>query len=111
MSSDPQRPTAVVTGASSGIGAATARGLAAAGFAVVLGARRVDRCRQIAEEIAGMALPLDVTDTGSVSAFAEQVPAARLLVNTAGGAQGMESVLDAGTGAGCGRPTCSAPCG
>ena len=38
---------------------------------------------------------LDVTDAGTVSAFAEQVPAARLLVNNAGGAQGMESVLDA----------------
>ncbi len=40
-------------------------------------------------------MPLDVTDAASVSAFAEQVPAARLLVNNAGGAQGMESVLDA----------------
>lgn len=95
VASDPHPPTAVITGASSGIGAATARKLAAAGFAVVLGARRLDHCRQIAEEVGGTALPLDVTDAGSVSAFAEQVPAARLLVNNAGGARGMESVLDA----------------
>ena len=51
MTAPADRPTAVVTGASSGIGAATARALAAAGFAVVLGARRLDRCTAIAEDI------------------------------------------------------------
>jgi NADP-dependent 3-hydroxy acid dehydrogenase YdfG len=95
MTASADRPTAVVTGASSGIGAATARALAAAGFAVVLGARRVDRCSAIAEDIGGTALPLDVTDTESVRAFVEAVPECRLLVNNAGGAKGLEPVAEA----------------
>ncbi|MDQ4010981.1 MAG: SDR family oxidoreductase [Actinomycetota bacterium] len=90
-----QRATAVVTGASSGIGAATARALAADGFHVVLGARRVRRCQEIADEIGGTALPLDVLDPDSVAAFAAAVPTARVLVNNAGGAQGLEPVLEA----------------
>ncbi|MGH3795607.1 MAG: SDR family oxidoreductase [Pseudonocardiaceae bacterium] len=90
-----QQPTAVVTGASSGIGAATARALAAEGFHVVLGARRVQRCQQIAEEIGGTALRLDVLDPDSVAAFAEAVPAARVLVNNAGGAKGLDPALAA----------------
>jgi NADP-dependent 3-hydroxy acid dehydrogenase YdfG len=89
------RPTAVVTGASAGIGEATARRLAAEGFHVVLGARRVDRLERIAAEIDGTALPLDVTDPESVAAFTAQVPAARVLVNNAGGARGLEPVLGA----------------
>lgn len=89
------RPTAVVTGASSGIGAATARALGAAGFHVVLGARRVERCEEIAKEIDGTALSLDVTDRESVRAFADAVPEAKLLVNNAGGAKGLEPVADA----------------
>ena len=94
------RPTAVVTGASSGIGAATARALAKAGFHVVLGARRVDRCAEIAAEIAeagadGTAVRLDVTDPESVSAFAAAVPECKLVVNNAGGAKGLEPVADA----------------
>ncbi len=88
-------PVAVVTGASSGIGAATARALAAAGFHVVLGARRVDRCAEIAAEIAGTAVRLDVTDAESVAAFAAAVPECRLLVNNAGGAKGLEPVAEA----------------
>jgi NADP-dependent 3-hydroxy acid dehydrogenase YdfG len=90
-----QRPTAVVTGASSGIGAATARALAKAGFHVVLGARRIDRCAEIAAEIDGTALRLDVTDPESVGAFAAAVPDCRLLVNNAGGAKGLEPVIEA----------------
>lgn len=93
MSSD--RPTAVVTGASSGIGAATARALAKAGFHVVLGARRTDRCAEIAAEIDGTAVRLDVTDPESVHAFAAAIPEAKLLVNNAGGAKGLEPVIDA----------------
>ena len=89
------RPTAVVTGASSGIGAATARALAKGGFHVVLGARRVDRCAEIAAEIDGTAVRLDVTDPESVSAFAAAVPDCRLLVNNAGGAKGFEPVAEA----------------
>ncbi len=90
-----QRPVAVVTGGSSGIGAATARALAAEGFHVVLGARRVQRCQEIAEEIGGTAVALDVLDPDSVAAFAAAVPAARVVVNNAGGAQGFEPVLQA----------------
>ncbi|MFP5072328.1 SDR family NAD(P)-dependent oxidoreductase [Pseudonocardia nantongensis] len=89
------RPTAVVTGASSGIGAATARALGAAGFHVVLGARRVERCAEIAKEIDGTAMPLDVTDADSVRAFGEAVPDAKLLVNNAGGAKGLATVEEA----------------
>ncbi len=89
------RPTAVVTGASSGIGAATARALAKAGFHVVLGARRVQRCAEIAAEIDGTALPLDVTDPASVAAFADAIPEAKLLVNNAGGAKGLAPVAEA----------------
>jgi NADP-dependent 3-hydroxy acid dehydrogenase YdfG len=92
---DSGRPTAVVTGASSGIGAATARALARAGFDVVLGARRVDRCAEIAREIDGTAVRLDVTDPESVSAFVAAVPECRLLVNNAGGAKGLEPVAEA----------------
>jgi NADP-dependent 3-hydroxy acid dehydrogenase YdfG len=88
------RPVAVVTGASSGIGAATARALAGAGFAVVLGARRVDRCAALAAEIDGTALRLDVTDQESVDALAAAVPECRLLVNNAGGAHGLEPVAE-----------------
>ena len=88
-----ERPTAVVTGASAGIGAATARALAAAGFHVVLGARRMELLTQIAEEIDGTALPLDVRDAGSITTFADGVGAARVLVNNAGGAKGLDPVL------------------
>jgi NADP-dependent 3-hydroxy acid dehydrogenase YdfG len=89
---------AVVTGASSGIGAATARSLATAGFHVFLGARREDRLRELAEEIAsegGSAtpLPLDITEEESVNAFAASLPeAVHLLINNAGGAKGVERI-------------------
>jgi NADP-dependent 3-hydroxy acid dehydrogenase YdfG len=89
------RPTAVVTGASSGIGAATARALGKAGFHVVLGARRVDRCAEIAAAMDGTAVRLDVTDAESVAAFAAAIPEAKLLVNNAGGAKGLEPVAEA----------------
>ncbi|SDD42453.1 SDR family oxidoreductase, partial [Actinokineospora iranica] len=88
-------PIAVVTGASAGIGAATARHLAAAGFDVVLGARRVDRLREVAAPIGGVALELDVTDPASVEAFTAQIPACHVLVNNAGGAKGLDRVADA----------------
>ena len=92
---------AVVTGASSGIGAASARALAAAGFHVVLGARRLERLLEIAHEInavgaaEAVALTLDVSDAASVAAFAAGVPRVHLLVNNAGGAQGLEPIAEA----------------
>ena len=85
----------MITGASSGIGAATASALAAAGYEVVLGARRLERLRAIAEPLGGRALPLDVTDTASVAAFAAAVPRADVLVANAGGALGLEPIAEA----------------
>ena len=87
--------TAVITGASSGIGAASARRLAAEGFRVVLGARRTDRIQQIADEVGGSAIALDVTDADSVRSFLDQVPECGLLVNNAGGAKGLSTVEEA----------------
>ena len=87
--------TAVVTGASSGIGAATALRLAAAGYKVFAGARRIDRLEVVAAECGAEALPLDVTDPGSVEAFTAAVPECHLLVNNAGGALGLEPIADA----------------
>lgn len=87
--------TAVVTGASSGIGAASARVLAAHGWKVVVGARRIERLEALAEEIGGIALPLDVSDADAVDAFCAQVPECSLLVNNAGGALGMRTIAEA----------------
>jgi NADP-dependent 3-hydroxy acid dehydrogenase YdfG len=88
-------PTAVVTGASAGIGAATARRLAEAGFDVVIGARRVDRLREIAGAIGGRAYALDVTDTASVMSFCAAVGPCQVLINNAGGAKGLRPVAEA----------------
>ncbi|MFF8371104.1 SDR family oxidoreductase [Streptomyces lydicus] len=85
--------TAVVTGASSGIGAATARALAAAGYRVVLTARRKDRIEALAAELPGArAHALDVTDRAAVDAFASSLDRCDVLVNNAGGAFGAEPV-------------------
>ncbi len=89
------RPVAVVTGASSGIGEATARQLARAGFEVVVGARRVDRIEALAADIDGRAHVLDVTDQPSVDQFCAAVGPCRLLVNNAGGAVGLAPVAEA----------------
>ncbi|GAB87310.1 SDR family NAD(P)-dependent oxidoreductase [Gordonia rubripertincta] len=90
-----QRPIAVVTGASSGIGAATARQLAEQGYHVVLGARRVDRVEALAAEIGGTGKQLDVTDEDSVAAFVEGLDRVNVLVNNAGGAKGLDPVSTA----------------
>jgi NADP-dependent 3-hydroxy acid dehydrogenase YdfG len=86
--------TAVVTGASAGIGAATARTLRSAGFDVVIGARRMDRLEEVAHGIDARALPLDVTDAASVEAFAAAVDSCSVLVNNAGGALGLDRVAE-----------------
>lgn len=88
---------AVVTGASSGIGAATARRLAAAGYRVVLTARRKDRIEALAEEInatggQATAYPLDVTDRAAVDEFASAFKTIGVLINNAGGALGADPV-------------------
>jgi NADP-dependent 3-hydroxy acid dehydrogenase YdfG len=90
--------TAVVTGASSGIGAAAARALAGDGWRVVVGARRVERLEELAAEIGGVAHRLDVTDPESVAEFCAAVEECHLLVNNAGGAHGVESVEDSDEG-------------
>jgi NADP-dependent 3-hydroxy acid dehydrogenase YdfG len=96
-----EQSVAVVTGASSGIGAATARRLAAEGFHVVAAARRVERLDRLVEEIAaagGAATPVgcDVTSDESVAelatAVAELGRPVTLLVNNAGGARGLDPV-------------------
>lgn len=86
---------AVVTGASSGIGAATVRRLRAEGFEVVAGARRLELLREVAEPAGARALPLDVADRESVEAFCAQVPRCHVLVNNAGGALGLEPLAEA----------------
>jgi short-subunit dehydrogenase len=84
----PQQKIAVVTGASSGIGAAIARRLAERGWRCVLVARREDRLRALAEEIGGEVELCDVGDRDAVEALAARIlvrhPAVHLLVNNAG---------------------------
>ncbi|MEV4097195.1 SDR family oxidoreductase [Streptosporangium saharense] len=85
--------TAVVTGASSGIGEATARRLAAEGFDVVAAARRRDRLDKLAAEVPGIrAVSLDITSQESVDALAASLDRCDVLVNNAGGAIGLEPV-------------------
>ena len=87
--------TAVVTGASSGIGAATARALAGKGFHVFCAARRSERIETLADEIGGTAVTCDVTDEAQVAALAATVgDSLNLLVNNAGGAFGLGSVVE-----------------
>ena len=97
---------AVITGASAGIGAATAEFLAADGWHVVLAARREEKLREVEARIVAeggnaSVLVLDATNQQSIDAFTqdlEEVTAGRgidLLVNNAGGARGLDPVLDA----------------
>jgi len=89
------RPVAVVTGASSGIGAATVVALGRLGYRIVAGARRVDRVRRVVGE-RGLALPMDVTKPDSIDAFVAEVQKKfgriDVLVNNAGLARGLTPV-------------------
>ena len=112
MNGDQRR--AVITGASAGIGAATARALAAAGFTVHLGARRLDRLEALAAEIGGSAATLDVTSRASVESFVAGCPeTVDLLVNNAGKALGRDRLEDSTDDAWreMWEPTSSAWCG
>ena len=86
---------AVVTGASSGIGAAAAMTLAAQGFHVVAVARRADRIEKLAAEIEGTAVVADVTDDAAVKSLADRLRRVDVLVNCAGGARGLQPVAEA----------------
>ncbi|MDR2381892.1 MAG: SDR family NAD(P)-dependent oxidoreductase [Bifidobacteriaceae bacterium] len=90
-------PTAVVTGASSGIGQATARALAGDGWRVICAARRLERVKALAAELGGGAVGcyLDVTDQVSIDALAAQIDVCDLLVNNAGGAKGLDTIAQA----------------
>jgi NADP-dependent 3-hydroxy acid dehydrogenase YdfG len=95
MAEPTARRRAVVTGASSGIGAATARALASEGFEVVCAARRADRIEALAQEIGGIAVECDVTDTDSVAELVKTVGTPlHVLVNNAGGALGQEPISE-----------------
>jgi 3-hydroxy acid dehydrogenase / malonic semialdehyde reductase len=92
--------TAIVTGASSGIGRATARAFAGSGARLALGARRVDRLEELAAELGDdhVVLPLDVTNAESCNSFVENAISVldeiNVLVNNAGLALGRTTILD-----------------
>ena len=95
----------LITGASSGIGAAAARAFAAEGSKLILGARRVDRLESVAAECRQAGAPevlvhvLDVSQTSSVEAFVsfvrERAGRVDVLINNAGGAHGADPVAAA----------------
>ncbi|MCH9666270.1 MAG: SDR family oxidoreductase [Actinomycetia bacterium] len=89
------RRVAVVTGASAGIGEATARVLAAQGFHVICVARREAPIEALAADIDGTAIVTDITDAAAVAALAGRLDRVDVLVNNAGGARGLEAVADA----------------
>ncbi|WP_231443475.1 SDR family oxidoreductase [Brevibacterium zhoupengii] len=92
---DSTQKVAIVTGASSGIGAATAAALAQDGWQVIVAARRRDKIEKVAADIGGTAVELDVSSDESVANLAAQVDRVDLLVNNAGGARGLDPVADA----------------
>ncbi len=95
MTELPERPVALVTGASSGIGEATVRALAAVGFDTIAAARRIERCEELAREVSGRALPLDAADPASVEAMAARIGEVDVIVHSAGGAHGLERMEEA----------------
>lgn len=86
---------ALVTGASSGIGAATAEALAKDGWKVIVAARRTDKLQELATRIGARWIQLDVTDDASVAQLADSIDRLDLLVNNAGGAKGLDAVAEA----------------
>ena len=98
MVANSRKPVAVITGASSGIGAATAKALAALDYQVVGGARRLERVHK-AVGPSGVALPLDMTDPASIESFVAEVKKRfgriDVLINNAGKALGLVAVADA----------------
>jgi len=101
MSPSPSPSIVLVTGASSGFGAAVARRFSAAGSRVVLAARRVDRLEALARELPGPShvVSLDVRDRAAVERAVADLPtgfaALDVLVNSAGGAFGLEPAYEA----------------
>lgn len=90
-----ERLRAVVTGASTGIGAATARHLVAAGWSVLAVARRADRLDALAEEIGCDVLAADITVDEDVTRIVEAAGTVHAVVNNAGGARGTDTVEEA----------------
>lgn len=87
----PDRLRAVVTGASTGIGAATARQLVAAGWSVLAVARRADRLETLAAEIGCDVLAADITSDDDVARIVAAAGPVNALINNAGGARGTET--------------------
>ncbi|MDQ3956154.1 MAG: SDR family NAD(P)-dependent oxidoreductase [Actinomycetota bacterium] len=85
---------AVITGASAGIGAATALRLSKSGFQVILGARRKERLEEIARDCGGRAVELDVTDEKSIEKLAAGLDRVDVLVNNAGLARGRDHISE-----------------
>jgi NADP-dependent 3-hydroxy acid dehydrogenase YdfG len=87
------KKVAVITGASSGIGAETVRTLVEAGFKVFIGARRMNRLKLLAEKYGAIPLHLDVTENLSVQHFVSELPdSVQVLINNAGGALGLDPI-------------------
>ncbi|UJA19119.1 SDR family NAD(P)-dependent oxidoreductase [Thermoleophilia bacterium SCSIO 60948] len=95
MTSSNGRPVALVTGASSGIGEATVRQLAAAGYETISAARRLERCEALAAEVDGRAMRLDVTDAESIERLAAEIGRVDVVVHSAGGALGLDPIAEA----------------